>query len=111
MGNSLLAVFDGEISGEFGFELAVIGVDGRAQGGLGGAAFAEASQNALHIAYSVGVIDIGNRSQRVRIGDIGFPARDSSETAFQQVQWNVVLRLEQLSQLSPISRQRSWLKK
>src|SRR3974390_514480 len=56
------AVFVGEVSGQIGFELTVVGVDRGAQRGFGGIALAEALQDALYVAHAVGVVDIRHGS-------------------------------------------------
>ena len=75
--------------------LAVVGVDGRAQSGFGGAAIAETLQDALDVAHTVGVIDVGNGGQRFRIGQISFSAGEAQEAALEHVQRYIALGLEQ----------------
>src|SRR5208282_4319845 len=99
----LLAVFVGEIAGEVGFELAVIGVNGCAQGGFGGIALAEALEDALNIAHAIGIVDVRYGRQRLGVGDVGLSAGKVLETSFQSVEGDILLRFVEQRELVPIA--------
>jgi hypothetical protein len=62
-GKSLFAVLVAEVLAELALELAVVGMEGRAQGGFGGTALAQELQNSLDVAHAVSIVDVGNCSQ------------------------------------------------
>src|SRR5271167_831191 len=99
----LLAVLVGEIPGQVGLELAVVGMDGGPQGGLGGIALADALQDALNIAHAIGVVDVGHCSQRFGVGDVGFSAGETLEASFQSIEWDIALRFEEQRELMSIA--------
>src|SRR5579864_3959616 len=102
---ALRAISVGKVLGEVGLELAVIGVNGGAQSGFSGASLAEKLQNALDIAHAVGVIDVGDSSQRFRVGHVGFNTGEIHEAAFEHVQRDIALSLEKKSELVTIAAQ------
>src|ERR1700722_20297093 len=106
----LVAVFVGQVLGEVGFELAVVGVDGGAQRGFRGTALAERLQDALNIAHAVSVVDVGDGGQGLGIRKIGLTAREALEARFEHIQRNVSLRLEQLGELGSASAEAFGLK-
>src|SRR5947209_2182871 len=91
----LFSVFVAEVLREFGFKLAIIGVDRGPQCGFSRTAIIKALKDSLNVAHTVSVIDVRNRSQQFRISQVSFSAGESHETAFQDIQWNIALSFEQ----------------
>ncbi len=85
------------------FELAVVGVDGCAQGGFGGISLAQAFENPLNVAHAVGVVDIGDGGERFGVREIGLGSGELQETSFQNIERNVVLRFEKKRELMSIA--------
>ena len=89
-----------KVLGQVGLELAVVGMDGRAQGGFGGRALAEELEDALNIAHAVGIVDVGHGGERFGVGDVGLGAGKTLEAAFERVERNILLRFEQQCELA-----------
>src|SRR5580692_11004909 len=84
-------------------------MDGSSESGLRRVALADTLQNPLDIAHSVGFSNERNRSQGFGVGKIGLSPRELQETAFQGVQGDVPLRLEQCRELVPFAANALWL--
>ena len=74
-------------------------MNGGSQSGLGGIALADALQNTLDITEAIGIVDVRDGSQGFCVGDMGLNARQVHETAFQGVQGNIAVRLEEQGKL------------
>src|ERR1700740_2013531 len=107
----LVPVFVGEVSPQIRFELAVIGMNGRAQGRFGGTALAQSFENALHIAHAVRIVDVRDGSQTFGISDRGLDLGEAREAPLQHIQGNVLLCLEELSEGMTIAAKIPGLKK
>src|SRR6202521_6206365 len=94
----LIPVFAGQVLSDFGFQLAVIGVDGGPEGGFGRTALSQSFENPLQITHAVGVADVLNRREGLFIGHRGLSAGELHKTTFQGVEWNLTLCPEELSQ-------------
>jgi len=79
-------------------------MDGRSQGGFGRSALAEKLEDALNITHAVGIVDVGNGSQRFGVGDVGLSAGKTLEAAFEGVERNVLLRFEEHCELVAFAR-------
>jgi hypothetical protein len=90
----LFSVFVRQISRQVRLQLAVIGMNRRTERSLGRTALSDLLQDAFDVTHSVRIVDIGDRRQRFRIGDISLCARKLQKAAFQDVQRNILLRLE-----------------
>src|ERR1035437_304494 len=106
----LLAVLVGEIPGQVGLKLAVIGVNRGSQSGLGGIALTDALQDALDVAHAVRIVDEGYSRQRFGVGHIGFTAGEMLEASFQGIERNIALRFEEQRELVSGAAETPWLK-
>src|SRR5437763_10803430 len=104
-----VSVLIGKVTAQVELELAVVGMDGGAEGGFGRASLADAIENALHIAKSVRIADIAHCRQTFGIRDVGSASRKTHETAFQDVQGDVLLSLKKTGKLVPVTGETSRL--
>ena len=63
---------------------------------FGGVALAEAIEDSLDIAHPVTVIDIRDGSERFTVGEVGLGSVEVHEAAFEDIQRDFALRLEEL---------------
>src|SRR5579863_7137638 len=93
----LLAVLIAQIFTEIGLKLAVVGMEGCSKSRFGRTSLTEQLQNSLDVAHAIGVVDVRNRRQRLRVRQVSLGAGEAHETAFQHVKWNIMLGFKQLS--------------
>src|ERR1700758_1265752 len=80
-----------------------------AQSGFGGVALADALQDALDVAESIGIDDVGDGCQRFRVSHIALSGGETQEISFQGIHRNIALRFEKQGQLMSIGAETSGL--
>src|SRR5713101_9863761 len=87
---ALFAVSFFQLAGHFVLELTVIGVNGSAQRGFGGAALRDALQDARDFAHAVSIANVFGGSQRFGVGDDGLGGREAHEAAFEHIKRDLI---------------------
>src|SRR6267142_4341636 len=84
-GGGLFSVLVFQPAGQLVAQLAVIGMDGCSERGLGGTALCQTLEDAREVAHAVGITDIFGCSQGFSVCQSGFGRRQLHKTAFQHV--------------------------